>query len=129
MSDLEKPQKIASNPVKSAKWDEITAGRDFDESHIPLLSLLCHWYAVLERCIDDMDEVDGQLIYENNMDDMKPLPQLGIMKQASAEIRQLNKQLGINDEVTPSKAERRETVVHVLQTNRQSKAQNRGRTA
>lgn len=98
---IRKPSAIASDPFKSAKWDEITAGRTFTTSHIPALTLLIQWYAVVERCIEDMDEADGQVAYENDMGDLKPLPQISTMKQASAEIRQLNKQLGITDAVEP----------------------------
>lgn len=125
---VEKPASIARNPVKSAKWDEITEGRDFQLSDVPVLSMLCHWYAVMEQGIDDMDELDGQLVYENRVGDMKPLPQLGIMKQASAEIRQLNKQLGICDEAKPE-PKREVSIIHVLHQDRQSRAANRNRAS
>ena len=62
---VDKPASVANNPFRSAKWDELTAGRDFAPSDAPTLS------------------------------------QLSTMKQASAEIRQLNKQLGIDDEARP----------------------------
>ena len=94
---IRKPNAIANDPFKSAKWDEITEGRTFTTSHIPTLTLLIQWYAVVERCIEDMDEANGQVAYQNDMGDLKPLPQISTMKQASAEIRQLNKQLGIVD--------------------------------
>lgn len=90
-----KPPSVANDPFKSAKWDELTAGRSFSESDAPALALLCQWYAVAQRCIDDMDEIGGQVAYENKLGDLKALPQISTMKQASAEIRQLNKQLGI----------------------------------
>lgn len=94
---ISKPASVASDPFKSAKWDEITNGRDFSPSDVPTLELLCQWHAVVKRCIDDMDDANGQVAYVNDLNDLKPLPQIGIMKQASAEIRQLNKQLGIID--------------------------------
>lgn len=121
---IEKPAAIAANAVKSAKWDEITEGREFQPSDAPVLSMLCHWYAVMEQCIEDMDAMDGQLVYENRMEDMKPLPQLDIMKKASAEIRQLNKQLGICDEKAPEKP-KEVRIVHTLFDRRQSRAANR----
>ena len=31
---MEKPLSVASNPVKSQKWDEITAGRTFRDSEL-----------------------------------------------------------------------------------------------
>lgn len=94
----DKPASVASDPFKSAKWDELTAGRRFRASDAPVLELLVQWHAVVQRCIEDMDAAGGQVAYQNKIDDIKPLPQIGIMKQASAEIRALNKQLGIEDD-------------------------------
>lgn len=52
--------------------------------------------------MSDIDVGGGvQVAYQNDVGDIKALPQLSTMKQASAEIRQLNKQLGINDEARP----------------------------
>ena len=79
------------------KWDELVKGRVFTAVDIPALTMLVQWYAVLERCITDISEADGMIAYENKMGDYKTLPQIGVMKQASAEIRTLNKQLGIAD--------------------------------
>lgn len=97
---LTKPPKIEGDAFKSAKWDELTEGRSFEQSDAPALALLCQWYAVVERCMEDMDNGDElpQVAYGNDTGDIKALPQLATMKQASAEIRALNKQLGINDE-------------------------------
>lgn len=121
---LEKPSAIAANPIKSQKWDELTRGRSFQDKDIPALSLLCQWYAVVAKCEEDMVYGDDiQVAYQNNLGDIKALPQIGTMKQASAEIRALNKQLGINDEVAIS-PEKKETKLYVIQTNRQSKAKN-----
>ena len=46
--------------------------------------------------MNDMDVGEGlpQIAYENKMGDIKPVPMISVMKQASAEIRQLNNQLG-----------------------------------
>lgn len=95
---LEKPPSIEASPFKSRKWDEITAGREFKQSDVPTIELLCQWHAIAARCMEDMD-VGGevQVAYSNAMDDIKALPQIATMKQASAEIRALNKQLGIAD--------------------------------
>lgn len=52
--------------------------------------------------MSDIDVGGGvQVAYQNDVGDIKALPQLSTMKQASAEIRQLNKQLGIDDEARP----------------------------
>ena len=119
---LKKPDSVARDSVKSAKWDEITTGRDFDESDIPTLTLLVHWYSVVQRCIDDMEEAGGQVAYENNLGDLKALPQLSTMKQASAEIRALNKQLGILDgKDTGETKPKKETKLYVIQANREAR--------
>lgn len=96
---VDKPASVANNPFRSAKWDELTAGRDFAPSDAPTLALLCAWYQVMDKCMSDIDVGGGvQVAYQNDVGDIKALPQLSTMKQASAEIRQLNKQLGIDDE-------------------------------
>lgn len=99
-----KPASVARDPFKSAKWDELVDGRRFRPSDVPTLTLLVQWHAIVNRCIEDMDEAHGQVAYSNDMSDLKALPQIGIMKQASAEIRALNKQLGINDEADGGEA-------------------------
>lgn len=38
---LEKPAAVAGDSVKSAKWDELTAGRSFTQADAPTLALLC----------------------------------------------------------------------------------------
>lgn len=95
---IQKPPSVASDPYRSDKWDELTEGRDFRQSDVPALTLLVQWYQVVDQCIEDMS-VDGgiQVAFSNDMGDIKALPQITTMKQASAEIRALNKQLGIND--------------------------------
>lgn len=122
---IEKPAAIAANAVKSAKWDEITEGREFQPANAPVLSMLCHWYAVMEQCVEDMDAMGGQLVYENRMEDMKPLPQLDIMKKASAEIRALSKQLCIDGEAPAAPQQGRVVKLDVIRQARQSKAANR----
>lgn len=102
---IEKPASVARDPFKSSKWDELTAGRKFKQCDVSALTLLVQWYAVVQQCIDDMDGVGGQVAYQNDLGDLKALPQISTMKQASAEIRQLNKQLGIIDTSTDGEAE------------------------
>lgn len=125
---LKKPPSIALDDFKSSKWDEITSGRNFSESDIPTLTLLIQWYAVVNQCIDDMSSGDGvQVAYMNDMGDLKALPQLTTMKQASAEIRALNKQLGINDEAKPQ-VETKESVISVFSQNRKDRSARAKRT-
>ncbi|WP_270207984.1 P27 family phage terminase small subunit [Eggerthella lenta] len=120
---VEKPDSIERDEFKSAKWDELTAGRSYSESDVPALELLCQWHAVVQRCIDDMDEAGGMVAYQNEHGDLKALPQLSTMKQASAEIRALNKQLGINDEpAARPEPSRKETTLNVIKFRREEKA-------
>lgn len=99
MAKLKKPASIKNDPYKSQKFDEITKGRSFTEADIPTLLMLCQWHQIAQTCIDDMSSDGGiQVAYMNKFDDLKALPQIAVLKQASAEIRALNKQLGINDQ-------------------------------
>ncbi|MDO5329017.1 MAG: hypothetical protein Q4E88_02800 [Coriobacteriia bacterium] len=97
------PEDIEKNKKKRDIWVHITSNHDFDESDIPVLKTLCYWYMVLDQCMDDISDDDGNVSvsYMNEIGDEKARPQLGSMKQASAEIRAINKQLGIKDEVAP----------------------------
>ena len=126
---LKKPERIAADPFKSAKWDEVTRGRNFNEGDAPTIELLVQWYAVIEQCMDDIT-YDGsvRVAYSNAIGDIKALPQLSTMKQASAEIRALNKQLGINDEAEPE-TKPKETTLYVIASNRAARAKDKARTA
>ena len=95
---LTKPPGIENDAFKSQKWDELTSGRRFAQSDVPTLMLLCQWRKIAQLAIDELDCFGGQTAYENNMGDLKQFPQVGTLKTASAEIRQLNKQLGIIDD-------------------------------
>ena len=94
---LDKPPGIESDAFKSAKWDEITAGRDFAPSDAPALSLLCQWYKLAQQAMEELDGFGSQTAYQNDVGDLKSFPQIATLKTCSAEIRQLNKQLGICD--------------------------------
>ena len=96
---LRKPAAVESDPFKSAKWDELTSGRAFSQSDAPTLALLCQWHKIAEQAMDELDGFGGETAYSNDMNDLKAFPQIGTLKTASAEIRQLNKQLGIIDTV------------------------------
>ena len=93
---LTKPESVAADDFKSAKWDELTRGRSFEQADAPALALLCQWHKVAQQAMDELDSFAG---------DLKAFPQIGALKTASAEIRQLNKQLGISDQKEPEKKE------------------------
>ena len=94
---LTKPPGIESDAFKSAKWNEITAGRDFAPSDAPTLALLCQWHKVAQQAMDELDNFGSQTAYQNDLGDLKAFPQIETLKKCSNEIRQLNKQLGICD--------------------------------
>ena len=74
---LEKPKRIADDEFQSAKWDEITRGRNFKPSDVPNIAMLCQWYAVAETCMNDItDEAGVHVAYTNDVGDVKALPQL-----------------------------------------------------
>ncbi len=102
---LTKPPNIENDEFKSAKWDELTTGRTFTQSDTPALSLLCQWYKIAHIAQDELDNF-GDTAYQNKIGDLKAFPQITTLKACSAEIRQLNKQLGICDthEEKPKKA-------------------------
>lgn len=112
---LRKPPSVEGNPVKSRIWDDITSKNDLRDSDIPTIELLCHWHAVAARCMEDMDVGgDVQVAYSNKMDDIKALPQIATLKQASAEIRAISKQLGLSDGSARSEG-RSTSIVAVIQ--------------
>lgn len=113
---ITKPPGVESDAFKSAKWDELTHGRTFTQSDAPALSLLCQWYKIAETAQDELDSFGGQTAYNNDMGDLKAFPQIGTLKTASAEIRQLNKQLGICDthEKEDANAAKQATVLTIV---------------
>ena len=50
---LRKPAAVENDPYKSAKWDELTAGRSFAQSDAPTLALLCLWHKVADTAMDE----------------------------------------------------------------------------
>ena len=56
---LTKPPGIESDAFKSAKRNELTAGRDFTTSDAPTLALLCLWHKVAQRAMDELDSFEG----------------------------------------------------------------------
>lgn len=131
---LWKPKSVRENAFKSKKWDEITNGRKFDKSDIPTLEILCSWHAIAHKCMEDLNSSnDGiEVAYQNDIGDVKALPQIATLKQASAEIRALNKQLGINDEVKQGDATKVARFIALrskLNDNRQPTEESRKSTA
>ena len=127
LKNLSKPPNIANDSFKSAKWDELTAGRSFTTSDAPALALLCQWYKLAQQAMDELDNFGSQTAYQNDMGDLKAFPQIGTLKQCSNEIRQLNKQLGICD--THEETEAHEQQATVLRLVQERRAERRAGTA
>lgn len=68
---LEKPESVAADDFKSAKWDELTRGRRFERSDAPVLALLCQWHKVVQQAMDELDSFGGNTAYQNDMGDLK----------------------------------------------------------
>ena len=119
---LTKPPNIANDEFKSAKWDELTAGRAFAQSDAPALALLCQWYKLAQQAMDELDNFGSQTAYQNDMGDLKAFPQIGTLKQCSNEIRQLNKQLGICDTHEEAPQRDADNVLRLVQRSRAKRA-------
>lgn len=124
MSKLRKPRYISSDKYRSAKWNELVRGRSFDESDVPALQLLVSWHQIVDQCMEDIATTAGvRVSYKNEIGDLKAMPQLATMKQASAEIRALNKQLGINDEAKKESNNKKASVLSLVVSDRKRKAE------
>lgn len=123
MPMLKKPQSIEQDAFRSQKWDELTREHEFSQKDIPTLTLLVSWYQVVQECIDEISTPSGvQVAYQNDIGDIKAAPQLTTMKQASAEIRAINKQLGIDDTARQTKKQKSgKSVLRLVATEREKK--------
>ena len=115
---LEKPPQVENDEFKSAKWDELAQGRAFRQSDAPALALLCQWHKIAQLAQDELDSFGEQTAYDNGKGDLKAFPQIGTLKTASAEIRQLNRQLGICDSREKEAEDRKQTTVLSVVTRR-----------
>ena len=118
---LTKPASVENDAFKSAKWDEITAGREFRESDAPTLALLTQWYKIVQQAQDELDNFGSNTAYTNEMGDLKAFPQIATLKTASGEIRQINKQLGICDTVEEAKPQSPLSTLEIIQNRRRKK--------
>ena len=121
---LRKPKSIAASKQKRQLWNEITRDRDFSPEDVPSLVLLVQWHAIVERCVADMTDGDEvSVAFYNKLGDIKAIPQIDTLKKASAEIRALNKQLGINDQPEAKQATTEKAkVLSLVMGNRADKA-------
>ena len=118
---LTKPASVKNDAFKSAKWDEITAGREFRESDAPTLALLTQWYKIVQQAQDELDNFGSNTAYTNEMGDLKAFPQIATLKTASGEIRQINKQLGICDSVEQVQPTREKSPLEIVQSRRRKR--------
>lgn len=105
------PDDIALDPVQSAIWRDLAPedGNRFTAQDVPTLRLLCYWHAVAKQAQDAIAKGNGHInIFDRigtkpyKTDDGRSVPlvrknpALGVLKEASAEIRALSDQLGIS---------------------------------
>ena len=107
--NIEPPKEVASDPVQSAVWGQLTAKRTFSPEDVPTLALLCYWHAVAKQARDAMALEDNEIeildatAYKpirgkggKRLKMMRKNPALAVLKEASAEIRALSDQLGLS---------------------------------
>lgn len=124
---IEKPPSVRNNVFKSQKWDEITKSGKFDVKDVAPLELLCHWYAVISDCLETTTKPDRvKTTSRSKSGDIRPDPRLSIIKSAYTEIRALNKQLGINDEVVQEPPKAQITTLEIIQGRRRERSITRG---
>lgn len=104
------PEDIARDPVQRDIWQELAPdGNRFAEQDVPTLRLLCYWHSVARQAQDAITKGDGRINifdrigtkpYKTPDGKSVPLvrknPALGVLKEASSEIRALSDQLGIS---------------------------------
>lgn len=119
---LNKPESVARNKFRSEMWDEIVSEGGYTQADALIISLLCYWYEILETCMSEIDfGEDGlQVAYENNMKDIKEVPQIGTIKKATVEIRALERELAARKREPAARGDGAQ--LYVFQKNRQSRA-------
>lgn len=89
------PEIIAADPFKRQLWEALTKDCQVQPEAVGVLSTLIYWRAIQEQCMRDISGDDGQthVAYVNDQGDVRAMPQLATLKQASTEIRALEKRL------------------------------------
>lgn len=123
---LEKPPEVACDEFKSAKWDELTAGRDFDVCDAPALALLCQWHKVAAQATDELESFGGQTAYTSEGGELRQFPQVATLRAASSEIRALGKLLGLGQGGRKAAQQRKATTLEIIQGRRDRKARAAG---
>ncbi len=114
---VEKPRSVAESPYRSAKWDEITEGRDFNQADAPLLAMLCQWHEINDTALEEIESLGGiHTAYADDKGNARQLPQIATMARASSEIREISKQLGLFKprEEKPQKPRAKVTALEIL---------------
>lgn len=137
------PEDIALDPIQSAIWVELApeGNNGFSAQDVPTLRLLCYWHAVAKQAQDAIAKGNGHInIFDRigtkpyKTDDGRSVPlvrknpALGVLKEASAEIRALSDQLGISPRARaaePAAAPTRSAnarILNMVLTDREAKA-------
>jgi len=105
VAHLEKPQRVAENPLQSECWDNMVGlGAGFEPCDVPLLESYCFWYSVLRQAergvIDDLGRV-STLVYNvdeegNPISVSGPNPDIRTAEKATNMLRQIGDALRIN---------------------------------
>ena len=122
---LRKPPEVAADAYKSAKWAELVRGRAFGPADAPALALLCQWHKVAAQATEELEGFGGQTAYTTESGELRAFPQVATLKAASAEIRALRRQLGLEG-AAPASQERKATALEVIRGSRDRKARAAG---
>ena len=122
MKLVDKPESVASDPWKSAKWDELTAAHAFDDADAPALAMLVEWYRLADLAMDELSELGGQTAYQTEQGNLRALPQISTLSTCSIRIAQLEDRLGIHAARAAEEAPKGATVLEIVQGRREERA-------
>lgn len=124
---LRKPRAIKDDIRRNSLWNEIVRGRKLPPAAASTVSMLVEWKLVAQSAVAEMDEAGGMTAYQDEMGNLKALPQISTLKAASAEIRQLERMLDEMDTGGEEPERKQETSVLTLVAN--NRAQRRSRAS
>ena len=117
---LEMPEAVKNNEKEAAIWADLTASYEFRQCDREALRMLCHWYAVAERLIEQSTGKTGKKAPLMQDDKGRPMPNPANRELALArgEIQSLCAMLGIEAGAIENKESAKVTTLEVLRARR-----------
>ena len=116
----EYPEGINMTPQMKRIWNDITSTYEFRPCDTEPLVMLCHWYAVAERLMEQMtrkDNVKAPIMQDKDGNPM-PNPANSELARARREIESLSALLGIEPNATEKRKKAEVTKLEVIQQRR-----------